>query len=331
MYINKNDGLVKFDIHSAYHHIDIFPLHTQYLGFSWGTGPKITYYKFLVLPFGLTSAPYVFTKVTRQLVKYWRYKGYRIVTFLDDGILSSDSMANTTIIGNAVKQDLIKSGFVPKSEKSLWAPCQVMEWLGLIIDTKCMKLSITRRKVDKLHQSIIPLLKGSGIVPVRKVASVVGQVISMSLVVGSVAQLMTRALSMQTVSITSWNEFVLTQYSKHQLEFWLHEINKYTERIWCDQSIVTRVVYNDASSVGYGGYCVQFGEEQSHGQWSVEEAALSSTHRELKAVYMVLQSFLPLLKSHRIKWFSDNKNVESNGLFGVYDLNFNMMSIRVRF
>ena len=44
------------------------------------------FYEFKFLPFGLTSAPYVFTKVVRQLVKYWRGRGDLILMYLDDGI-----------------------------------------------------------------------------------------------------------------------------------------------------------------------------------------------------------------------------------------------------
>ena len=34
MYIGQQDWLVKFDIHSAYHHIEMFKPHTVFLGFS---------------------------------------------------------------------------------------------------------------------------------------------------------------------------------------------------------------------------------------------------------------------------------------------------------
>ena len=153
MYINKNDWLVKFDIHSAYHHIDIFEPHTDYLGFSWGVGENRTFYKFVVLPFGLTTAPYVFTKVTRQLVKHWRSKSYKCVTFIDDGIMTGDSLVNARVTGLAIKNDLIDSGFVPKVEKSLWEPCQVIEWLGLVIDTKIMMLSIPTHRLEKLTKN----------------------------------------------------------------------------------------------------------------------------------------------------------------------------------
>ena len=44
------------------------------------------YFVFTVLPFGLSTSPYIFTKIVRPLVKYWRLKGIPIVVFIDDGI-----------------------------------------------------------------------------------------------------------------------------------------------------------------------------------------------------------------------------------------------------
>ena len=40
----------------------------------------------MVLLFGLSSAPYNFTKLVRALVGYWRGPGRRVVMPLDDGI-----------------------------------------------------------------------------------------------------------------------------------------------------------------------------------------------------------------------------------------------------
>ena len=47
----------------------------EYLGFQW----KDKYYVFNVLPFGISTAGYIFTKVLRDVVKFWRSKGYKIV------------------------------------------------------------------------------------------------------------------------------------------------------------------------------------------------------------------------------------------------------------
>ena len=43
------------------------------------------YFVFTVLPFGLSSAPYIFTKCLKPLEKYWRFNGVNIALFLDDG------------------------------------------------------------------------------------------------------------------------------------------------------------------------------------------------------------------------------------------------------
>ena len=47
----------------------------------------------------------------------------------------------------------------------------------------------------------------------------------------------------------------------------------------------------------------------AHGRWSDDEAQQSSTWREIRAVRLVLESLIPVLKNKRIRWFSDNQNV----------------------
>ncbi|XP_063426807.1 uncharacterized protein LOC134710382 [Mytilus trossulus] len=88
---NKSVGFL-FDLKAGYHHIDIFAPHQKYLGFSWKFEGVEKYYVFTVLPFGLKSSGYVFTKVLRPLVAHWRRKGIKIVVYLDDGLgLADDS------------------------------------------------------------------------------------------------------------------------------------------------------------------------------------------------------------------------------------------------
>ena len=66
--IQKGDCMCTFDLKSGYHHIDIHEQSQTYLGFSW----KGDYYIFTVLPFGLSTACYVFTKMLRPLIRLWR-------------------------------------------------------------------------------------------------------------------------------------------------------------------------------------------------------------------------------------------------------------------
>ena len=58
-----------FDLKSGYHHVESFPDHRQYQGFSWNFGSVVKHFVFTVLPFGLSSAAYIFSKLVRSLVK----------------------------------------------------------------------------------------------------------------------------------------------------------------------------------------------------------------------------------------------------------------------
>ena len=63
--MSKKDSYFKtFDLTSGYHHIEIHPEHCKFLGFEWTVKDGCTrYFQFCVLPYGLASACYVFTKV----------------------------------------------------------------------------------------------------------------------------------------------------------------------------------------------------------------------------------------------------------------------------
>ena len=76
------------------------------------------------------------------------------------------------------------------------------------------------------------------------------------------------------------------------------------------------MVYSDANSTGYGGYCVEHGYLVAAGQWSPVEAHQSSTWGELRAVSLVLEEFGPKLKNCRVCLFTDNQNVVRIVLYG---------------
>ena len=66
----SQNWLFSFDIKFGYHYIDIFPPDQESLGFSWSKDGVIRFYKFTVLPFGISTGPYIFTKVLRPLIRY---------------------------------------------------------------------------------------------------------------------------------------------------------------------------------------------------------------------------------------------------------------------
>ena len=84
---DKGFYLFKFDLKSGYHHIEIFPEHCKFLTFAWGFGTgNFRYFQFCVLPFGLSSAPCIFTKMLKPLQQSSRRRGIPIAIFLDYGL-----------------------------------------------------------------------------------------------------------------------------------------------------------------------------------------------------------------------------------------------------
>ena len=130
-YFEKDSFYFKYDLSKGYHHINIFPGHQTFLGFS----VKGKYYSFTVLPFGLSTAPFIFTKVLREMVKYWRSHSIKIVMFLDDGWGTNKNQFLCSVDAEFVRNSLEKAGFVINHEKSVWRPIQRLEWLGLYWDS----------------------------------------------------------------------------------------------------------------------------------------------------------------------------------------------------
>ena len=64
----KEDHAVSLDLTSGCYRVELHPRTRTYIGFEW----KGSYNFYNCLLFGLTTAPLVFSKVTRELVIYWR-------------------------------------------------------------------------------------------------------------------------------------------------------------------------------------------------------------------------------------------------------------------
>lgn len=126
-FFKKDCYLYKFDLKSGYRHIDICRQQlTSYFSFSWNN----IFFCFSVLHFGLTSAPYIFTKCLRHLVKYWRNSGIDIVLYLDDGLGFGSDFQICLQNSDHVRDTLVKADLII-FEKSVLQPVQCLEWLGL--------------------------------------------------------------------------------------------------------------------------------------------------------------------------------------------------------
>ena len=151
--LQENGYFTTFDLVSGYHHIDINSDHFKYLGFQWEfPDGRLRNFQFVVLVFGLATACYLFTKVTKPLLKRWRLLGFRAAIYLDDGFNTGPTFQDCEATTRTIVKDLESAGFVINIKKSSLVPRQVGEWLGTTINSTDMSFSVPERKIADLRR-----------------------------------------------------------------------------------------------------------------------------------------------------------------------------------
>jgi len=84
--LQPGDWLGKVDLKDAFFTIPIHTHHKQYLRFMF----QGKTFQFTCLPFGLSSAPWVFTKTLKPALALLRQKGVRLIAYMDDILLLAE-------------------------------------------------------------------------------------------------------------------------------------------------------------------------------------------------------------------------------------------------
>ena len=85
--LQEGDFMGKIDLEDAYLSVPVHQEHRDFLKFCW----RQKIYRFRSLPFGLATAPRVFTKILRPLIARMRMTGLHIIVYLDDMLVMAQS------------------------------------------------------------------------------------------------------------------------------------------------------------------------------------------------------------------------------------------------
>ena len=305
-YLDKDAWCFKFDLKSGYHHFDIHADFYQYLGFSWVLDGIERFFVFTVLVFGLSSAARVFTKMLRPLSTYFRNMGIKIAFYLDDGAGTAKTEMLAKQDSRFVLHTLEKAGLMVNFEKSVWDPVQILTWLGITVDTITGIYSITEKRINKCISHLNSILMFP-LVSTRKLAKVVGCLVSMHFVFGDLVSLRTRAMNSVIASLPTWDTKVNIKHctlTTNEIHFWLDNIQQLNSRtMYTLESVYDYVVHSDASDGAVG---IIVNDIKCHRNLNDEEKERSSTARELIAVLHGLYNFKTMFNSKSILWNVDN-------------------------
>ena len=134
--LQKGDYMCKLDLKDAYFCVPLKKESRKYVRFQW----EGTLYEFLCLCFGLGPAPLIFTKILKVPISLLRRLQIRVIIFLDDMLLMSQTLEELLMSRDTIIFLLTQLGFVINLKKSILVPVQQIEFLGLEIDSVEMKL-----------------------------------------------------------------------------------------------------------------------------------------------------------------------------------------------
>ena len=134
-------------------------------------------YEFTCLPFGLSSAPRVFTKVMKPLIASLRMRGHESCDYLDDALLVGRTFQECRENVRA-RTSLTRSlGFTVNYKKSALTPTKHIDFLGFHLDSERMTISLPHSKVHSIIALIQQLLQQQS-PKIRDVARVIGLLVS---------------------------------------------------------------------------------------------------------------------------------------------------------
>jgi hypothetical protein len=250
------------DISHAYHHIEIAEESQTYLGIEW----EGEYFMWQVLPFGLSSAPWVWVTLSAEPVAEFRKWNIRVMHYMDDLLHGADSGPQEVFDSRRMVEFLENCGFVVEPARKCVGHEVALEAfpaLGFIID---LKQQLFRMKPDRLARisacarELWELREKA--VPAKQVAAFAGMVVSSGLALGGVTRMRTQALyaalGLQSTRRDWRRPAMLSAEAVAELEFWLGDLSGYEGMLIRENRLSVQVDILCASDAGERGFGAWF-------------------------------------------------------------------------
>ena len=306
--VSVGDWAFTVDLTDAYLHVPIHKESQKYLRFSI-EGQVL---QFQALPFGLNTAPRLFTRLANAVVGYLHQQGVSVIAYLDDWLVHHQCHETLLHHQQLLLRTLDRLGLLVNLGKSHLQPTQDLQYLGVRFLLK----------------------EGTALLPQERVRATV----ALATGIGQQTHLTYHQASSLMGSLNwaaSWIPLgrlalrPLQQYLRAQglLERQTHSrahpqradqcllqslLSPWRNPQFLSQGIPIRrfraelVLHTDASEHGWGAH---LGDHQAHGTWGPLELGLHINILELRAVRLALQVFLGRVEGRQILVSSDNTSV----------------------
>ena len=293
------------DLKDAYLHIPILPEDRRFLSFRL----QGRTFCFRTLPFGLSTAPRVFTRVARVFGAYLRRLGIQIFLYLDDWLIVAETREAAARDTTRVVQEARNFGWIINLEKSDLQPSQTPTFLGAVLDFVQARARPTQERILAVQEGARVLL-GSPLSSARAWLVFLGYLASL-------------------VDLVPWCRYHMRDLQFHLLRYFdpasgdLRLMVPLSSEVipaiqwWLSETHLTvgvifrppkesAILITDASLSGWGA---TLGAHQVAGFWSGEWLHRHINVLELEAVHRAVLHFAPQLLNRCVLLKTDNTTV----------------------
>ena len=290
------------DLADAYLHIPICQQHRRFLAFSY-QGQD---FRFTCLPFGLSTAPRVFTRVTRAVLAHLRRRGLTVFAYIDDWLIVADSEAQASQATAYTISTLETLGWIVNTEKSQLTPSQQMIYLGASLDFTRGVISPSQERVSSLTRLSKGILSSpsSTAKAWQRLLGTMASVVDMI----DLGLLRMRPLQRHLQSYYGQHSDLqstvipLTEECRPLLSWWTLPLNLSRGTPFQD-SRPRATITTDASLLGWGA---TFNTQMTSGRWTQHERTLHINLLETRAIHQAIDRWKQVLRGHAVTVLTDN-------------------------
>ena len=233
--------------------------------------------------------------------------GYLSTIFIDDTLLLGDSEVECVRNVKASLELFEKLGFVVHPEKSVLKPTQSITYLGFVLHSKTMTVTLTPERKEKIFKTASSFCE-KDTSTVRELAQFIGMVVAGCqgvkygpLWYRGMEKNKTDALKQNDGNFDSVVRF--SDEAKTEMMWWKDNIRLSYNDIDSSHGEPDFIIFSDASLTGWGCSC-KYGSTGGH--WNQFESEQHINVLELKAGLFALKSFAFSMRNIHLRLMMDN-------------------------